>query len=68
MTLVRLAIRSAAGPKLMQHYSYDDNVDTPAKLIEDEATEFEHEVPADENESIEGQIEEEKHEPPAFEE
>jgi hypothetical protein len=52
----------------MQHYSYDDNVDTPAKLIEDEATEIEHEVPADENETIEGQIDEEKHEPPAFEE
>ena len=40
----------------------------PAKLIEDEATEIEHEVPADEKESIEGQQDQEKHETPAFEE
>ena len=59
----------AAGPKQrQQHYSFDENVDEPAKLIDDEATEIEHEVPADENESIEGQQDHEKHEPPAFEE
>jgi hypothetical protein len=59
----------AAGPKQrQQHYSYDENVDEPAKLIEDEATEIEHEVPADENESIEGQQSQERRESPAFEE
>ncbi len=69
MTLNRLANRLAAGPKQRQrHYSYDENVDEPAKLIEDEATEIEHEGPADENESVEGQQDQEKHEPPAFEE
>jgi len=69
MTLSRLARYSAAGPKQrQQHYSYDENVDEPAKLIEDEATEIEHELPADEKESIEGQQDQEKHESPAFEE
>lgn len=69
MTLSRLAKCCAAGPKRrQQHYSYDENVDEPAKLIEDEATEIEHEVPADEKESIEGQQDQEKHETPAFEE
>jgi hypothetical protein len=69
MTLSYLARPCAAGPKQrQQHYSYDENVDEPARLIEDEATENEHEVPVDENESIEGQQDQEKHEPPAFEE
>ena len=69
MTLSCLARCCAAGPKQrQQHYSYDENVDEPAKLIEDEATEIEHEVPADENEPIEGQQSQEKREPPAFEE
>jgi hypothetical protein len=69
MTLSRLASCCAVGPKQRQHhYSYDENVDEPAKLIEDEATEIEHEVPADEKESIEGQQDQEKHELPAFEE
>lgn len=68
MTLNRQASRFAAGPKQRRHYSYDENVDEPTKLIEDEATEIEHEVPADENKSIEGQQDQEKHEPPAFEE
>jgi hypothetical protein len=69
MTLSPLARCCAAGPKQrQQHYSYDENVDEPAKLIEDEATEIEHEVPADEKESIEGQQDQEKHETPAFEE
>lgn len=68
MTLSCLARCCAAGPKQrQQHYSYDENVDEPAKLIEDEATEIEHEVPAD-NESIEGQQSQERREPPAFEE
>lgn len=68
MTLSRLANRSAAGPKQRQHYSYDSKVDEPAKLIEDEAAEIEDEVPPDDNEPIEGQQNQEKHEPPAFEE
>ena len=69
MTLSRLTRCCAAGPRQrQQHYSNDENVDEPAKLIEDEATEIEHEVPADEKESIEGQQDQEKHEPPAFEE
>jgi hypothetical protein len=64
VTLSRRTRCCAVGPKQrQQHYSYDENVDEPAKLIEDEATEIEQE-----NESIEGQQDKEKHEPPAFEE
>jgi len=36
-----------------RHYSYDESVDEPAKLIEEESVEIEEEVPAEENESIE---------------
>ena len=36
-----------------RHYSYDENVDEPAKLIEDEPVEIEEEVPAEENEPLE---------------
>jgi len=69
MTLSRLTRCCAAGPKQRRlHYSFDENVDEPAKLIDNEATEIEHEVPADENESIQGQQDQEKHEPSAFEE
>jgi hypothetical protein len=43
-----------AVPKGRQrHYSYDESVDKPAKLIEEESVEIEEEVPAEENESIE---------------
>ncbi len=69
MAFNRLANSIAAIPKRRQrHHSYDENVDQPAKLVEDEATEIEHEVPAEENESVEGQQDQEKHEPPTFEE
>jgi hypothetical protein len=66
MTLSRLTRCCAAGPKQRQQHYFDENVDEPAKLIDDEATEIEHEVPADENESIEGQQDQEKHKPPTF--
>ena len=68
MTLNRLSIPVSAGPKQRQrHYSYDENVDQSPKLIEDEATDIEHEVPMDENESVEGQQDQGTPEPPTFE-
>ncbi len=32
-----------------RHYSYDESVNEPVKLIEDEPVDVEHEVPAEEN-------------------
>lgn len=39
--------------KRQKHYSYDESVDEPAKLIEDESVDVEREVPAEENEPVE---------------
>jgi hypothetical protein len=68
MALNSLPSHYAAGPKQrQQHRSHDENVDEPPQLVEREATEIQHEVPADDNESVEDR-QDEKHEPPAFEE
>lgn len=48
--------------------SYDENVDEPAKLIEAEPTDIEHEAPAAENESIQQVKDTAADEPPVFEE
>lgn len=54
MTKIILSHSNSTGPKKRQkHYPYDENVDEPAKLIEDEAVEIEGNVPADENEPVE---------------
>jgi hypothetical protein len=49
-----------------RHYSYQEDVDEPAGLLEDEAVDIETEAPAEENEPVE-QVESDD-EPPAFEE
>jgi hypothetical protein len=55
-------------PKQRQkHHSYDEGVDEPAKLIENEAVDVEEAVPLEENEPVEG-ADEKNDEPPAFEE
>jgi hypothetical protein len=54
--------------KRQRHHSYDESVDEPAKLIEDEPAEVEAEVPAEENEPVERSEPEDKPAPPAFEE
>ena len=49
--------KKVIGPRrCRRHYSYDESVDEPPTLIEDEPVEVEHETPADENPS-EQQIE-----------
>jgi hypothetical protein len=53
--------------KRERHYSYDENVDESAKLIESEAVEIEAEIPAEENEPVEGAKPEEKPAAPVFE-
>jgi hypothetical protein len=60
---------SDAGPKQKnKHYSYDENIDEPAKLIDEETVEIERAVPMDENEPVEQIDKSEKSMPPAFEE
>lgn len=60
---------SKMGPKRRKrHYSYNEGVDEPAKLIVDEPVEIEQEVPSEENEPVEGIEENNKSDSPAFEE
>jgi hypothetical protein len=55
-------------PKRSQrHYSYDESLDEPPRLIADEPVEVEREAPAEENESVEG-TEGNASESPVFEE
>jgi hypothetical protein len=55
-------------PKRRQkHYSYDESVDEPAKLIDDEPVEIEEERPAEENRPVEGAEEDNSSNLPAFE-
>lgn len=61
--------RAAVEPKRRnKHYSYDENVNESAKLIEDEPVEIQGEVPAEEKQPIESIETEDKSEPPIFEE
>lgn len=61
--------RSSAIPRRRQrHYSYDESVNEPAKLIEDESVEIEEEGPAEENEPLQRIDENNTPETPAFEE
>jgi hypothetical protein len=49
--LVR-SIVSGPDPR-KRHHSFDESLDEPAKLLEDEATDVEEERPAEENEPVE---------------
>ena len=51
-----------------KHHSYDESVDEPAKVIEDEPVEIEKETPAEDNEPIERVDDPEKPDSAAFEE
>jgi hypothetical protein len=50
-------------PKKPRHHSWDESADEPAKLIEQETVEVEGEIPAEQNEPVEGGEGEER--PPA---
>jgi hypothetical protein len=57
------------GPKRRdRHYSYDESVDEPAKLIEDEPVDIEEEVPAEGNRPVERSEENDKPDLGAYEE
>ena len=67
----RTAPHGTAGtiPKTRQrHHSYDESADEPPTLIEEEAVEIETETPAESNEPVEGNEQEDDSGPPAFEE
>ena len=57
------------GPKQRaKHVSYNENVDEPAKLIDQEAVEIEREVPAEDSDPVERSDDGKSSEPPIFEE
>jgi hypothetical protein len=69
MKVDSIAKEHAIVPKRRQkHYSYDESVDEAGKLIADEPVEIECEVPAEENEPVEGTEANNLTGPPAFEE
>lgn len=53
--------------KRQRHHSYDESVDEPGKLLEQEAVETEKETPAEDAEAIE-RLEPEDSDSPVFEE
>jgi hypothetical protein len=69
MKVDSIAMEIASVPKRRQrHYSYDESLDEPVKLIADEPVEIEREIPAEENEPVEGTEANDSTGPPAFEE
>ncbi len=64
----RLAVlHGTFGPRQRQHHYPDNaNVNEPRRLIDQETTEIEHELPDDERAPVE-QVSEEEREPPVFE-
>jgi len=51
-----------------RHHSYDESVDEPAKLLEEEPVEIEESTPAEENEPVEGAKENDKSDVSPFDE
>jgi hypothetical protein len=69
MKVDSVGMERAIVPKRRQkHYSYDEGLNEAGKLIADEPVEIEREVPAEENEPVEGTVANNSTESPAFEE
>jgi len=63
------SINDAIVPKRQQrHYSYDESVNEPPKLIADEPTDVEGETPSEENQPIESVESDNAKDPTALEE
>ena len=60
--------RAIVPKRRQKHYSYGESLDEAGKLIADEPVEIEREVPAKENEPVEGTEANDATGPPAFEE
>jgi hypothetical protein len=54
--------------KRQKHHSFDESVDEPAKLLDEEAVDVEEATPLEDNESVEGADEQNNGIGPAFEE
>jgi hypothetical protein len=67
MTAISDARRRVLIPRRQRHYSYDESLDEPAKLLADEPAELERETPTEENEPVESVEPREPAEPPVFE-
>ena len=69
MKIASAVTDDAIVPKRQQrHYSYDEGLDEPGKLIADEPVEVERELPAEENEPVEETERNDSAGPGAFEE
>lgn len=51
-----------------KHYSYDENVNEPGKLVEDEAVEIEQDIPSEDRQSVETIEKDDAPDPAVFEE
>jgi len=60
--------RAVVPRRRQRHYSYNESLDEPAKLIADEPVEVEEEAPTEENEPVERIEVNNSVEPAAFEE
>jgi hypothetical protein len=67
VTIMRVSIARVRGPRRRQHFPDDANLDEPGRLIDQETTEIERELPTEENEPIEEAPGEQAPEPPIFE-
>jgi hypothetical protein len=61
-------VQTMLGPKRKRHYSYDESVDEPARLIEEETVDIEGANAEDQNEPVEQVPDQENDQPEAFEE
>jgi len=67
MTRERRRSRSGIIPRRRQrHYSYNESLEEPAKLIADEPVAIEEEVPAEEKRPVEGIENDDEADSPAF--
>ena len=61
------AMRQALVPRRPRHYSFDESLDEPAKLLADEPVDLERETPTEENEPVESTEATEPAQAPVFE-
>jgi len=63
-----MRVQTTRGPRRSRHHSYDESVDEPARLIEDETVDVEGENAEDQNEPVEQVPDRTPDRPDAFEE
>jgi hypothetical protein len=63
-----MGVQAMLGPKRKRHYSFDESVDEPARLIEEETVDIQGANAEDQNEPVEQVPDQEIEQPEAFEE